>query len=501
LLKAGRTKFHVKVFFSLLCLALILIFLHLVFQRTPRIWNEKFNLNQEANVPTWFAAALLLAVALCAFALHRAQEERQPGRCFARLFWLGFSVVYAFLSLDEAAGFHEMSVHWAGPIRFVFFAVVAGVIFAACVYNFLVLRREARHLAGWILPGIGIYFLGAIGLETLNAFLAPLIANITSLEIIAEEGMELLGTILVLTGCLAELSRFEAGRLGQIFPKHKMPRTCLIQGAAFSLAALALAALAGLVLARNTSLATIPMLQHKAESARKNKLYDQALLIDRILLKRFTRIKNTEDIFELHLDIASLEHKLGNREEAHRMLRTLRGNHQRDVQKTARIALAQSRVQKDEGKLTEAVSLLEEVRLDGLLPGTLYDVTMFLAGLYGDTERWVEAERLYTEMAEMFSASPIRRSSASLALARIYTRRGEIERASESLSRVSPPFLDQDLFYRVHNQLALRFLQEKRYEEALGVFVSLADRLKDNPRLFPQVREQIKILRRELKRN
>ena len=501
MLKAGRTKFHVKVFFSLLCLALILIFLHLVFQRTSRILNDKFNLDQEANVPTWFATALLLAVALCAFALHRAQEETRPGRCFARLFWLGFSFVYVFFSLDEAAGFHEMSVHWAGPIRFALFAVVAGAFFAACVYDFLVLRREARHLAGWILPGLGIYFLGAIGLETLNAFLSPLIANFTNLEIIAEEGMELLGTILVLTGCLAELSRLEDGRLGQIFQKRKMPRTCLNQGAAFSLAALALAALAGLVLARNTSLATIPMLQHKVESAWKNKKYDRALLIDQILLRRYIRLKNTEGIFELHLDIASVEYKLGNKEEAHRMLRTLRGNHQRDRQKTARIALAQSRAQKDEGNLTEALSFLKEVRLDGLLPGTLYDVTMFLAGLYGDAEKWPEAERLYTEMAEMFSASPIRRSSASLALARIYMRRGEIEKASEFLSYVSQPFLDQDLFFRVQSQLALRFLQGKRYEEALGVYESLADRLKDNPQLFPQVREQIKILRRKLKGN
>jgi tetratricopeptide (TPR) repeat protein len=494
-----RPKFHVKVFFSLLCLALILVFLHILFQHAPRIWNDKFNLNQEANVPTWFAVALLLSVALCAFALHRAQEETRPGRCFAQLFWLGFSLVYVVLSLDEAAGFHEMSVYWAGPIRFALFAVVAGAFFAACVYNFLVLRREARHLAGWILPGLGIYFLGAIGLETLNAFLSPLIANFTSLEIIAEEGMELFGTIMVLTGCLAELSRLGDGRLGQIFQKRKMPRYCLIQGAAFSLAALALAALAGLILARNTSLATIPMLQHKVESAWINKKYDRALLIDQILLKRYTMLKNSEGVFELRLDIASLEYKLGNKEEAHRMLRTLRGNHQRDVQKTARIALAQSRVQKDEGNLTEAASLLEEVRLDGLLPGTLYDVTMSLAGLYVDAERWAEAERLYTEMAEMFSASPIRRSSASLALARIYMRRGEIERASESLFRVSPPFLDQVLFYRVHNQLALRFLREKRYEEALGVFVSLAERLKDNPRLFPQVKEQLKVLRRKMK--
>jgi tetratricopeptide (TPR) repeat protein len=126
---------------------------------------------------------------------------------------------------------------------------------------------------------------------------------------------------------------------------------------------------------------------------------------------------------------------------------------------------------------------------------------MFLAGLYGDAEQWAEAERLYTEMAEMFSASPIRRSFASLALARIYMRRGEIEKASEFLSYVSQPFLDQDLFFRVQSQLALRFLKGKRYEEALGVYESLADRLKDNPRLFPQVREQIKILRRKLKGN
>jgi len=494
-----RPKFHIKIFFSLLGLELIFILLHLFFQRAGSTWNHAFNLDQEANAPTWFAAALLLSVALCAFALYRTQEPARSGGCFSRLFWLGFSLVCVLFSLDEVAGFHEMSVRWVGPVRFALFGLVAGVFFGASVYYFLVLRREARHLAAWILPGLGIFFLGAIGLETANNLLAPQNANLISLRIIAEEGMELMGAIMVLTGCLAELSRLEAGRLDQIFAKQKMPRPCLIRGAAFSLMALVLAGLAGLAVARSASWSTIPRLQHEVENARKNKLYGRALELDRILLQRYIRQGKQEDIFDLRLEVASLEHRLGNREGAHGMLRALQQNHQKDLQKTARIALAQSHFYKEEGNLTEALSLLIGVRTDGLLPGIHFNVAMSLAGLYVDAGQWTEAERLYDEMAEMFAGSSLRRSSACSALARLYLRRGEIERASESLSLVSPLFLDQDLYFHVQNQLAVRYLQGKRYEEAMAVYESLAARLNGNPRHIFQVKDQLRILRRKLK--
>ena len=496
----SRSKFHIKVFFLLLALTLALILLHFLLGEAPGIWRGKFNLDKEANVPTWFAAALLLSVAFCALALYRRQDPGRSGRCFQQLFWLGFSIVYVFLSLDEVAGFHELSVHWAEPIRFAIFGLVAFAFLGGSAWYFLVSKRESGHLARWILPGIGVYFLGAIGLEGLNAYFAPLSENLMSLEIIVEETMELLGTAMVLTGCLAEWSRLEAGRLGQILPRPKMPRRCLIQGAAFSLAALALAALVGLAVSRSPGMATIPMLQRRVESARNNKLYDQALGIERILLKRYARQKDEEGIFKLSLDIAYLEHERGNREEANRILGGQGETHKRNVRQTAIIALARSWLQKDEGNLAEAVSLLERARGDGLPPEIFFDISMALAGLYGQAGRWVEAERLYAEMAEMFAASPSRRSSASLGLARVYLKRGEMGRASECLSGVSPPYLNPDLLFQVQSRMAIRFIQEKRYEEALEVYEALAVRLKENPRLFPQIQEQVKILRRKLKR-
>jgi hypothetical protein len=64
-------------------------------------------LDGECNIPSWFSSALLL---LCSFLLAvvaAAQRQRRDGR-FGH--WLALSLIFAFLSLDETAQLHELTI-------------------------------------------------------------------------------------------------------------------------------------------------------------------------------------------------------------------------------------------------------------------------------------------------------------------------------------------------------------------------------------------------------
>ena len=63
-----------------------------------------FDLAQEGSMPTWYSSAqLLLATALLAVIASRKWAIRDQHR----LAWLGLTIGFAFLSLDETASLHE----------------------------------------------------------------------------------------------------------------------------------------------------------------------------------------------------------------------------------------------------------------------------------------------------------------------------------------------------------------------------------------------------------
>ena len=63
-----------------------------------------FYFDREGNVPTWFSATLLLLCALALLSIGMLTVRR--GRPYAR-HWQSLAVVFAYLSLDEAAQIHE----------------------------------------------------------------------------------------------------------------------------------------------------------------------------------------------------------------------------------------------------------------------------------------------------------------------------------------------------------------------------------------------------------
>jgi hypothetical protein len=128
-------------------------------------FTYKLSLSYEANVPTWYISALLL---LCSLALVECgAAARRRGERYAR-HWLYLAGVFALMSLDETAQFHEhlyLLVDGSGIFYFSWVipgAAIAALVALAFLRFWLALPEPTRRrfaIAG------AIYLTGALVME------------------------------------------------------------------------------------------------------------------------------------------------------------------------------------------------------------------------------------------------------------------------------------------------------------------------------------------------
>lgn len=130
-----------------------------------RPWIAFFSLSFEHNAPTWYASTLLFACALALGSVaSRVEQLRLP---FLR-HWKALSVIFGYLSLDEATEIHEYlggSLRLPGALHFAWIvpASVLLAVFGAAYLRFVVaLPRETRRR--FVLAG-AIYVAGALVME------------------------------------------------------------------------------------------------------------------------------------------------------------------------------------------------------------------------------------------------------------------------------------------------------------------------------------------------
>ncbi len=71
--------------------------------------------------------------------------------------------------------------------------------------TYIVIRNNEAMLRNWILGGLVIFSIGGMGGELIDHIFYPLPPLLQISEIILEEGLEMMGTIIVFIGCLKEL--------------------------------------------------------------------------------------------------------------------------------------------------------------------------------------------------------------------------------------------------------------------------------------------------------
>lgn len=168
----------------------------------------------EANIPAWYSAVLLLLCALLLGVITAAEGSRAGRRHFG---WLLLTVIFLFLSLDEIAQLHELSIaplrdhfHLTGFLYYAWVvpAAICVILFVLGYWRFL-LRLPARTRWLFLLAG-AVYVGGALGLEALSGQEAALHgeANLAyHVTITLEELFEMTGITLFVYGLLDYMGR------------------------------------------------------------------------------------------------------------------------------------------------------------------------------------------------------------------------------------------------------------------------------------------------------
>jgi hypothetical protein len=72
-------------------------------------------------------------------------------------------------------------------------------------FYFFRVRMDNPVLRNWIILGLISMAAGGMGCEMLDMIFRPLPPTIQQIEFMTEEGLEMLGSISVLTGCVSEI--------------------------------------------------------------------------------------------------------------------------------------------------------------------------------------------------------------------------------------------------------------------------------------------------------
>jgi len=180
----------------LLTVHIMLTVIHYRFAELPWLLRELFDVDEEESVPTWFSSSLLLLTAAVLFLianLSRQNKDQYAG------YWLGLGLGFAFMSIDEIAGFHETlnsvtETSWAVPGLIL--VLVIGVSYLKFLSSLPAPTAVRFMMSGAIFVG------GAIGVELATE---PYLYD-DALDTLGynlwtpvEEGMEMGGVILFLS--------------------------------------------------------------------------------------------------------------------------------------------------------------------------------------------------------------------------------------------------------------------------------------------------------------
>ncbi|WP_319370801.1 hypothetical protein [uncultured Ilyobacter sp.] len=222
-------KISVSIFLSLnrffkviLCLFFILLFFNIItgyfkfILGHPYVYGTVplFDFDSENNIPTYFSSFILLfsAILLKIIALFE-KKNRNPFSCY----WSFLSVVFLFLSIDEASSIHELFIL---PLReefnlsgiFYYSWIILGIIFVLILlifyYRFLFdLPKETRN--NFIVAG-AVYLMGAIVFEMIGGYyidLNPGKELVYSVITSFEESLEMIGIIIFINSLLRYIEK------------------------------------------------------------------------------------------------------------------------------------------------------------------------------------------------------------------------------------------------------------------------------------------------------
>ncbi|MBD2254091.1 hypothetical protein [Nostoc parmelioides] len=179
-------------------------------------WFYKlFSLDEELNIPAWYSSFMLLfSSGLLAVIATSKKIDKYS------IYWKNLSLIFLFLSLDEAFSFHEIliipSLREAfnfSPIFFqtwVIFGIPAVIFFIFKYFNFFLnLPKKTQYL---FLLAATFYISGTLGMEMVGGLLREYfgrLGTITIIGIVIEEFLEMTGIVTFIYGLLTYLGSLQ----------------------------------------------------------------------------------------------------------------------------------------------------------------------------------------------------------------------------------------------------------------------------------------------------
>ena len=154
--KIQKTKILRNLFIAIGLIVLANLFtVYLIFNsvgmesKVPRLLIKLFNVNLEANLPTYFSALVLLSDAILLALI--AYRKKALGENFWH--WIGLSTIFVFISLDEMIQIHEQFrapmealFNTSGILYFAWFIpYVAMVIILGIAYFKFMMRLPKKY--------------------------------------------------------------------------------------------------------------------------------------------------------------------------------------------------------------------------------------------------------------------------------------------------------------------------------------------------------------------
>jgi hypothetical protein len=205
-----------KIALSLFAVAIMLLLAHVAGAVSSHVFHHEhvfglvdtFDMNFENNVPTFFAAFILVATAvLLTVIASQSTADRYAG------YWKWLAIIFAFMAVDEDASLHELLIEpvrnllaVSGPL---YFAWVIPYAFAVLVIGLLYLKfvwSLPARTRGFFIAAGSLYLTGALGFESIGGWYFSRHGEIEdlpySLLVAAEEFCEMAGIILFIYGLL-----------------------------------------------------------------------------------------------------------------------------------------------------------------------------------------------------------------------------------------------------------------------------------------------------------
>ena len=217
--KIQKTKILRNLFIAIGLIVLANLFtVYLIFNsvgmesKVPRLLIKLFNVNLEANLPTYFSALVLLADAILLALI--AYRKKALGENFWH--WIGLSTIFVFISLDEMIQIHEQFrapmealFNTSGILYFAWFIpYVAMVIILGIAYFKFMMRLPKKILQLFILAAV-VFISGAVVMEAISGMHAEVHGEETltyALMYTFEEFLEMSGATIFLFALLKYIS-------------------------------------------------------------------------------------------------------------------------------------------------------------------------------------------------------------------------------------------------------------------------------------------------------